>query len=118
MVKQVNQVKKIFYIEKVEFLRSMMEFALRARGAEIYTVDTLENNSYLFQDLSPDLIIFDVQTCHNDLTLLAEYSTTAVLVGVGAPEDEALVSGFVTHFFSKPLEAKNIASRILGLLDQ
>lgn len=110
-------VKKVFYIEKVEFLRSMMEFALKSHGAEIYTVATLENNEYLLEDLSPNMIIFDVETCQNHLPVLLEYSSKAILVAVGSPSDQQLVQGMVSHFFSKPLEAKNIASRILGLLD-
>lgn len=111
-----NQMKKVFYIEKVEFLRSMMEFALKGR-AEIYTVGSLENNFYLLADLAPDLILFDVNTCLNHLPQLAEYASRAKLVGMGSFEDRALVQGMVSDFLVKPLEAKKIASRILALLD-
>ena len=112
-----NQLKKVFYIEKVEFLRSMMEFALRAHGAEIYTVATLENNFYLLDDLSPDLILFDVGTCRDHLPQLAEYSSKAKLVGVGSMEERALVQTMISEYLTKPLEAKKIASRVLALLD-
>lgn len=117
MVKTQQVQKKVFYIEKGEFLRSMMEFALKAKGAEIFTVDTLENNFYLLDDLTPDLILFDVETCLDYLPKLAEYSAKALLVGVGKEEQKALVTPMVSHYLTKPLEAKNIASRILALLD-
>ncbi len=117
MVKSDNQTKKVFYIEKVEFMRSMMEFALKAKGAEIYTIDTLENNFYLLDDLLPDLIIFDVDTAKNHLENLKVYGQKAVLVAVGDESSRPLVEGMVKAFLPKPLEAKNIASRILALLD-
>ncbi|MBC7537917.1 MAG: hypothetical protein H7281_03800 [Bacteriovorax sp.] len=117
MVKPQEHKKKVFYIEKVEFLRSMMEFALKARGAEIYTVASIENNFYLLDDLLPDLIIFDVDTSLNHIKVLSEYSAKAVLVAVGSEESKSLVEGLVKNYITKPLEAKNIADRILSLLD-
>jgi DNA-binding response OmpR family regulator len=112
------ELKKVFYIEKSDFLRSMMEFALKAKGAEIYTVETIENNFYLLDDLTPDLILFDVETVALNLSQLAEYSSKAILVGLGSLEDKTRVEAMVKTFMTKPLEAKNIADRILGILDQ
>ena len=110
-------VKKVFYIEKGEFLRSMMEFALKAHGAEIYTVASIEDNFYLLDDLTPDLIIFDVETAQNFLLELKQYSSKAILVAVGPESAKPLVDGMVKNYLVKPLEAKNIAHRILSLLD-
>jgi DNA-binding response OmpR family regulator len=118
MVKSEEQLKKVFYIEKTDFLRSMMEFALKAHGAEVYTIKTIENNFYLLDDLAPDLIIFDVESCREQLLKLSEYSAKAVLVGVGNEIERIEVEKMVKFFLLKPYEAKNIASRILGLLDQ
>lgn len=95
----------------------MMEFALRARGAEIYTVATLEDNFYLLDDLLPDLIIFDVETARNQMAELCEYSSKSILLAVGSEDDRVLIQGKVKNFLTKPLEAKNLASRILALLD-
>lgn len=117
MVKSEDRNARVFYIEKVEFLRSMMEFALKAKGAEIYTIDTLENNFYLLDDLLPDLIIFDVETAKNHLEQLKNYQTRAVLVAVGDESLSPLVSGWVKTFIAKPIEAKNIGARVLALLD-
>ena len=117
MVKPQEHTKKIFYIEKVEFLRSMMEFALKSKGAEIYTVDTIENNFYLLDDLAPDMIIFDVETAHHQMTKLREYSPKALLVAVGSPEEKVLVDGMVKNYLFKPFEARTIANSILSLLD-
>lgn len=113
-----EQLKKIFYIEKEEFLRSMMEFALKARGCEIYTVATILNNFYLLDDLAPDLIIFDVETTRNQILELSKYSAKAILVAVGSEAQKIEVDGFVKNYLTKPLEVKNIASRILSLLDK
>lgn len=112
-----DQMKRIFYVDKTDFLRSMMEFALKARGAEIYTLDTLENNFYLLDDLSPQLILFDVESTRDHLQKLSEYSEKAVLVGVGSEDNKKEVESMVSHFLLKPLEARNIAARILALLD-
>lgn len=108
-------VKKVFYIEKSDFLRSMMEFALRARGAEIYTVETIENNFYLLDDLMPDIVLFDVETAHLQLDKLYEYSTKMKLVGVGSESDRSLLKSDIKCFLTKPFEAKNLAERILSL---
>jgi len=117
MVKPDKQKKKVFYIEKVSFLRSMMEFALKARGAEIYTVDTLDNNFYLLEDLTPDLIIFDLDSIGDNLDQIKKYSTRAIFVATGSESQQAEVSSLVKMYLVKPLEAKNIASKILSLLD-
>lgn len=109
--------KKVFYIEKVEFLRLMMEIALKAKEAEVYTVATIENNFYLLDDLVPDLIIFDVETARDHLLELSEYSSKATLVAVGSEEDREKVQGIAKIYLTKPFEAKNIAARILSLLD-
>ncbi|MFA6236542.1 MAG: hypothetical protein WC635_04365 [Bacteriovorax sp.] len=112
-----DQMKRIFYVEKAEFLRSMMEFALKARGAEIYTLDTLENNFYLLDDLRPQLILFDVETCRDHLQRLSDYSPNVVMVGVGNEENKKEVEGMVNNFILKPFEARNLAANILALLD-
>ena len=51
-------VKRVFYIEKEKFLRSLMELALRAKKAEVYTVESLNDNFYLFR-LFNSKLIFD-----------------------------------------------------------
>jgi DNA-binding response OmpR family regulator len=117
MVKTQEHAKKIFYIERGDFLRKMMEFALKQRGAEIYTVETLENNFYLLDDLVPDLIIFDVKTVGDHLENLRSYRPKALLVAVGEEVDRSQVEGIVSLFLTKPLEAATIAQSILGLLD-
>lgn len=117
MEKTNNIIKKIFYIEKAQFLRSMMEFALKAKGAEIYTVDTLENNFYLLDDLTPDLIIFDVETVENYLEELIAKKSNAVLVATGNIDQKLKVENRVKLYLVKPIEAKNLATKILNLLE-
>ena len=97
----------------------MMEFALRAKGAEIYTIASLKDNFYLLDDLKPDLIIFDTETCQIELQELYEYSerTKTPLVAVGNEADRYEYQSRVHTYLTKPLEARNIGERLLSLLD-
>ncbi len=114
-------VKRVFYIEKEKFLRSMMELALRAKKAEVYTVETLSENFYLIDDLAPDLIVFDRDTCMQAgpeaLNKLFAYSDRAKLIMTGAPNYENSLPLNVSGFISKPIIAHNLAERILSLID-
>ena len=114
-------VKRVFYIEKEKFLRSMMELALRAKKAEVYTIGTLEENFYLLDDLKPDLIIFDLDTCleagSEALDKLLSYSKQAKLVMTGPQSSEHSMPKNVSGFISKPIVAHNLAERVLALVD-
>ena len=110
-------VKKVFYVEKEKFLRSMMELALRAKKAEIYTVETLTENFYLIDDLKPDLIIFDLDQNPADLETLYGYSERARLVATGTPGSENSLDKRVKGFLPKPIVAHNLAERVLSLID-
>ncbi|MBY0414458.1 MAG: hypothetical protein K2Q18_09845 [Bdellovibrionales bacterium] len=114
-------VKKVFYIEKEKFLRSMMELALRAKKAEVYTVETLEGNFYLLDDLRPDLVIFDLETCQKagaeDLEKLFSYGKSSKLIMTGPVGSENSLDSRVKGFLPKPLVAHNLAERILALID-
>lgn len=109
--------KKVFYVDKGDFLRKTMELAIKQKGADVYTVPTMENNFYLLDDLLPDVIVFDVQTVGTELENLRPYAQKAVLVGVGDESDRAVVSGMARLFLVKPLEAKTLANSILNLVD-
>ncbi len=110
-------VKKVFYVEKEKFLRSMFEVALRAKKAEIYTVETLHENFYLIDDLKPDLIIFDLGQSAEDLEMLYGYSSSVVLVATGTPEARESLDARVKGFIPKPIVAHNLAERVLSLID-
>lgn len=114
-------VKRVFYIEKEKFLRSMMELALRAKKAEIYTVESLESNFYLIDDLKPELIIFDFETCQEAgeeaMEKLLSYAGESKLVMTGAPLVELSMDDRVSGFLSKPIVAHNLAERVLALVD-
>ena len=110
-------VKKVFYAEKEKFLRSMMELALRAKKAEIYTVESLSENFYLIDDLKPDLVIFDLDQSPADLERLYEYSAHTRLVATGAAGSENLLDSRVKGFIPKPIVAHNLAEKVLSLID-
>ncbi len=110
-------VKSVFYVEKEKFLRSMMELALRAKKAEVYTVESLSENFYLIDDLKPDLVIFDLDNSPADLEKLYEYSGKVKLVATGAPGSENSLDKRVSGFIPKPIVAHNLAERVLALID-
>ena len=114
-------VKRVFYIEKEKFLRSMLELALRAKKAEVYTVETLSENFYLLDDLKPDLVIFDLETVLEAgapaLEELYSYADRTKLVMTGTPGSENSQDKRVSGFIPKPIVAHNLAERILSLVD-
>lgn len=117
MVKSEQVEKKFFYIDRIEFLRSTMEFALKAKGAQVYTVATLENNFYLLGDLLPDLIIFDVSSVGHYLDELCQQVSKCKLVAVGDESERQKVEGKVKIFIPKPIEASQLATRMFALID-
>ena len=114
-------VKRVFYIEKEKFLRSMFELALRAKKTEIYTVESLKDNFYLIDDLHPDIIIFDQETCKDlepeEIEKLLTYSTSTHIVQTCEPNSNSFVDSRIKSFFPKPIVAHNLAERILSLVD-
>ena len=111
-------VKKVFYIEKAEFLRSMLEFALKAKGAEIYTIASLKDHQYLLEDLKPDLIIFDIDTCIDELQDVYKYQKQhkVVLVASGPENRCSEYSQTTGGYLTKPIVAKDLANRILSFI--
>ena len=112
--------KRVLYIEKEKFLRSMMELALRAKQAEIHTVETLQDNLYLLQDLTPQLVLFDLETCQqnpDELEQLYAFSEKAKLVAVVPKHLNQNLDHRVSGFLEKPIIAHSLAERVLALVD-
>lgn len=112
--------KRVLYIEKEKFLRSMMELALRAKDAEIHTVETLQDHLYLLDALKPQLIIFDLETCSTnpeELEQLLAFSAKAKLIATGSPEFLKNLDKRVSGSLEKPLVAHTLALRVLSLVD-
>lgn len=110
-------VKRVFYIEKEKFLRSMVELALKAKKAEIYTVDTLSENFYLIDDLKPQLVLFDMDATPQDLEKLYMYHDRLKLIATGPIDLMSTLDPRVSGFIPKPIVAHNLAERILSLID-
>lgn len=110
-------VKKVFYIEKEKFLRSMMELALKSKGAEIYTVESIADNFYLIDDLTPNLIIVDENTVTNEeLDKILNYGIKCVSTRLPLNPESFKVQK-VDLILEKPLVANSLATKILGLID-
>src|SRR5688572_28046826 len=117
-----HMVKYILYVEKEKFLRSLFEAALRAKKQYIHTVDTLQNNTYLLDDLSPALIILDWETVGTSAELSTvldfkkSHATTKLLVTCSSEQKNEIpfaVDGIIT----KPIEVNQLAHKIIGLID-
>lgn len=106
----------VFYIEREKFLRSMFEIAFKNKNQEIYTIDTIVDNYYLLEDLTPAIIVFDVKTVGDQLEQVLSYKDKAILVATGDLEDQALVENSVKSFILKPIPATNLVKKILSFL--
>lgn len=111
--------KKVFYIEKEKFLRSMIEMALKSKSAEIYTVDSITDKFYLLDDLSPDLILVDLASVSAlELEEILKKSAGKKIAFTGSPEDlEKNSSLEVSLKLEKPLVVNKISEKILSVLD-
>lgn len=110
-------VKKVFYIEKEKFLRSMVELALRAKDVEVHTLEKIEGNFYLLDDIKPHLIIFDLEINALDLEKLYSYSTGAKLVATGEEKLKDSLDSRISGFIPKPIVAHNLGERLLSLIE-
>jgi DNA-binding response OmpR family regulator len=108
--------EKVLYIEREKFLRSMLEIAFKNKSKEIYTIDTLENNLYLIDDLKPAIILFDVKTVRENLENLFNLNDRFVLIATGDEQDKELVVNRVKRFIIKPIVANKIVENILSTL--
>ena len=110
-------VKKVIYIEKERFLRSMMEVALKAKKAEIYTFESLKNNFYQIDDIKPDLVIFTLNEDEDDLRRLYTFADCFRLVLSAPLEFQNQLPPKVSGFLAKPILAHTLAERVLALID-
>lgn len=111
-------VKKVIYIEKEKFLRQLMEAALKSKGAEIFSVETLTNNHYLIDDIQPEILIIDLESSPREeiIELINTQKAKIILTSNHdlTSEDEG-IKAKIAHFLKKPLVANQIAQRILDL---
>ena len=112
-------VKCVLYVEKEKFLRSLFEVALRAKKQEIHTIDSLQNNIYLLNDLNPALIILDWATVQNspELQSVLDFKKTnpSVKIIVTGPTHD--IPFKADGFFTKPIEVNQLAQKIMSLID-
>lgn len=109
-------VKNVFYIEKEKFLRSTLEATLKTKVESIYTVETLENNQYLLEDLRPDLVIADFSTlAKEEIQYLLDHKSFRLVISVQA-QDLELLNSFtgIDHVLMKPIIMNDLARKILS----
>lgn len=110
-------VKNVIYIEKEKFLRSMLELALKSKVESIYTTDTLVDNFYLLEDLSPDMVIVDYSSIDLDLLneLLNKKAFKIVVTVQESQESEAKSLSNVDLVLVKPLLVNGLVQKLLEL---
>jgi DNA-binding NtrC family response regulator len=116
-------VKSVFYVEKEKFLRSLFETALKAKKREIHTVESLQDNLYLLEDLTPALVLLDIETIEKTPELIPavfDYKAThpgVKIVTIGSVEQQSRYRDRTDGFFSKPIEVSQLAHKIIALID-
>ncbi len=95
----------------------MMEVAFKAKNAEIYTIETLNNNFYQLDDIKPDLVIFTLNENTDDLERLYTYADYCKLVLSAPAEYQNQMHSKVSGFLPKPIVAHTLAERVLALID-
>lgn len=117
--------KKVFYIEREEFLRKMLEKAFPKLEIGLCTSPMASDCEYLVEDWSTELLLVDISTAFETknefLSLLRGADASQIPVAyVGYSEKkekelmEELVGKAIT-FFPKPLNAKDLSLAILEL---
>ncbi len=91
--------------------------ALKAKNAEIYTLETLKNNFYQLDDIKPDLVIFTLDEEGDDLERLYTYADYCKLVLSAPAEFQNKSHPKVSGFLAKPIIAHTLAERVLALID-
>jgi DNA-binding response OmpR family regulator len=116
----------IYYIDGEAFLRMMVEKRAQAHGLTCYTAENILDGSYMVRDVSPDLVIFDLNTdfqAHREL-LLDLVRDTQIPVGVVGFLDEipAEIAEFCQDhrlpMLAKPLSAQTLIEDFLSLKEQ
>lgn len=95
----------VVYVDKNEFLRNMVEMAIKKEFGTVYTIDTLENQIEIIKDLDPQVIVVDLKTCENDLNALFD-NFTCPIKAIGSEFDRYIYVANKDHFkefIPKPL---------------
>ncbi len=102
--------KHILVIDKEKFIRSMFESGLKGSNLKVYTIDTLENNYYLIDELKPVAIFFDIHSSMGEWKKLSTFKAQSKLYPMGFHEDFDLIKGMESEFtglIEKPIATKN-----------
>ncbi len=110
--------KHVLVIDREKFIRSMFEHALKDSELKIYAIEQIQENYYLFDDLKPVAVFFDIHTCMGEFEKITSYNGSTRLFPMGFPEDFDLMKSFetkVSEKIEKPISATQFKTRILEL---
>ncbi len=102
--------KHILVIDKEKFIRSLFESGLKGSELKVYTLDSIENNYYLIDELKPVAIFFDIHSSMGEWSNLAKHKEHIKLFPMGFHEDFDLIKGMEANFSAlveKPIATKN-----------
>ncbi len=64
--------KSVFYLERDDFIKMTVEKVLKRAEIECFTTSECGDAHYLINDLSPDLVLFDLKFCYPEHKSLIE----------------------------------------------
>ena len=115
-------VKSFFFIDREKFLRDMVELSLKEKGLAIYTIDSAKDCIYLIKDLTPDLIIVDLDTLLPNLedffSGLDQDNIKPHILSIGTQDGWSKLGSYQSRFIAfeeKPLIASGMSDRFLKL---
>ncbi len=114
--------QKIFIIEKIKFVYSVLEKTFAQNGIDTYIHDLEGDFSYFVDDLRPDLLLVSLDMIEGDIEAFKkELSKSQHDVRVIAYGDQDKIEAHKHHFFAviaKPIEQQKIVSQITHLMTQ
>lgn len=121
----MENLEKVFILDKIEFISTLIDLALTQEG--IYTFTHSEPDCVHFiKDLGPQVLILDMETLKDDhkeffKAIKSDAQTSQIpILGFGFSGSEKLIgesASYLNGFLAKPIEIVDIKQRIINALD-
>ena len=103
--------KKVFYVESDQLMRIALERILKDSDWEIYTLESMSDFDFRFEDFKPDLLMLDL-TLFVEEPLQIDKDIVVVYVGFRDTIDKSVWITENTKVIEKPFAATKIESVI------
>jgi DNA-binding response OmpR family regulator len=110
--------KLVLVIDSELMVRQLFDVLFKKHQKAIYTLDSLENNLYLLNDLRPRLIIFDRAALGQTLNELLDFAKkenipTVEMLPLNSTDSKSSIAKFT---FTKPLIISDLLANIDSIL--